>query len=228
MAHLQRLGAMAAFVNVIVAIATLAVVVFLIGIPAIADPSRLMDLAIHNPTPLFMADGLKVISAGTSGVLILALANYLRRDDSALLSVATGFGMLSIVCLLGNAILSIYLIVQAEPDPDLFFHIEVGPAVVLPPNHAIANRLPHALTLFLELDIALWNRDLVVVNGPLVVGRIDVETFPDPKAHHLIRRHQLLGAHLLRGRAIAAPIIPPTAAVGMGAEVTSVSPSSSL
>jgi hypothetical protein len=113
MTHLQRLGAMAAFVNVIVAIATLAVVVFLIGIPAIADPSRLIDLAIHNPTPLFMADGLKVISAGTSGVLIWALANYLRRDHSALLSVATGFGMLSIVCLLGNAILSIDLIVQA-------------------------------------------------------------------------------------------------------------------
>lgn len=114
MTHLQKLGAMAAFANVIVAMATLITVVFLIGISAIADSSRLIDLAIHDPAPLFMVDVLKVISAGISGVLILVLANYLRRDDSVLLSVATGFGMLSILCLIGNAFLSVYLTFQAS------------------------------------------------------------------------------------------------------------------
>jgi hypothetical protein len=114
MTHLQRLGGIAAFVNVLVVMATLATVIFLIGFSAIADPSKLIDLAIHNPAPLLIEDSLKVLSAGISGVLILAIANYLWRDDSALLSVAIVFGILSILCLIGNAILSIYLISQAS------------------------------------------------------------------------------------------------------------------
>jgi len=44
------------------------------------------------------------------------------------------------------------------------------------------------------------------VDGPLVIGQIDVQKFPDAKAHHLIGRHQLLCAYLLRGGAIAAKI----------------------
>jgi hypothetical protein len=113
MTHLQKLGGIAASINVIVAIATLATVIFLIGLSAIADPNKLIDLAIHNPAPLLIQDGLKLISAGISSVLILALANYLQRDASALLSIATGFGFLSVFCLVGNATLSLYAIFQA-------------------------------------------------------------------------------------------------------------------
>ena len=116
MIRLQKLGGIAAFVNVIVAMATLATVVFLIGVSAIADPSKLIDLAIHNPAPLLIQDGLKFISAGISGVLILALANYLQHEASALLSVATGFGILSVLCLVGNATLSVYAISQVSVD----------------------------------------------------------------------------------------------------------------
>ncbi len=114
MTHLQKLGSIAAFANVIVAMATLATVVFLIGISAIADPSKLIDLAIHNPAPLLIADGLKFVSAGISCVLILALGNYLQRDTPGLLSVATGFGFLSVLCLVGNTTLSLYAISQAS------------------------------------------------------------------------------------------------------------------
>jgi hypothetical protein len=74
----------------------------------------LVDLAIHNPVPLLIQDGLKFVSAVISSVLILALANYLRRDVSVLLSVATGFGFLSVLCLVGNATLSLYGISQAS------------------------------------------------------------------------------------------------------------------
>ncbi|MGD1859007.1 MAG: hypothetical protein ACFB0E_03435 [Leptolyngbyaceae cyanobacterium] len=112
MTHLQKLGGIAAFINVIVLIATLATVIFLIGFSAIADPNKLIDLAIHNPTPLLIQDGLKFVSATISSVLILALANYLRRDASALLSVATGLGFLSVLCLVSNTVLSLYAIFQ--------------------------------------------------------------------------------------------------------------------
>jgi hypothetical protein len=114
MTQIQKLGGIAAFVNVLVSMATLITVVFLIGISAIANPNRLIDMAIHNPTPLLIADSLKLISAGASVVLILALANYLGREGSLLLSMATGFGLLSVLCLIGNAILSVYVIIQVS------------------------------------------------------------------------------------------------------------------
>lgn len=113
MPHLHKIGGIAAFINVVVAIATLATIIFLIGVSAIANPNELIDLAIHNPTPLLIQDGLKLVSAIVSVVLILALASYLRREHSVLLSVATGFGFLSVLCLLGNAAVSIYAISQA-------------------------------------------------------------------------------------------------------------------
>jgi hypothetical protein len=113
MPHLQKLGGIAAFINVFVAIATLAVAILLIGFSAIADQNKLVELAIHNPLPLLIQDGLKFVSAAISIILILALANYLRRDASALLSVATGFGFFSVLCLVSNAILSLYAISQA-------------------------------------------------------------------------------------------------------------------
>lgn len=92
---------------------SLAVAILLIGIPTMADPSKLVELAIDNPTPLVLQDGLKLISAATSTVLILALATYLRPNASALLSIATGFGFCSVFCLVGNAALSLYGISQA-------------------------------------------------------------------------------------------------------------------
>jgi hypothetical protein len=114
MTRLQKLGGIAAFINVIVVIATLTTVVFLIGFSAIADPSKLIDLAIHNPKPLLIEDGLKFISAGISSVLIFALGNYLQRDTPGLRSVAMGFGFLSVLCLVGNATLSLYAISHAS------------------------------------------------------------------------------------------------------------------
>ena len=57
---------------------------------------------------------MKLVSAIISIVLILTLTNYLQRDAPVLLSVATGFGFLSVLCLVGNATLSLYAIIQAS------------------------------------------------------------------------------------------------------------------
>jgi succinate dehydrogenase/fumarate reductase cytochrome b subunit len=113
MPHLQKLGGIAAFINVAVAIATLAVATILIGFTAMSDPSKLAELAVHNPAPLIIQDGLKFVSAAISIVLILALANYLQRDTSTLLSIASGFGFFSVFCLVVNATLSLYAISHA-------------------------------------------------------------------------------------------------------------------
>ncbi|MEM1256385.1 MAG: hypothetical protein AAGI69_28445 [Cyanobacteria bacterium P01_H01_bin.21] len=99
--------------TVAVAIATLAVVTMLIGFTAMSDPNKLAEVAVHNPKPLLIQDSLKFVSAVISTVVILALANYLHRDTSALLLIATGFGFFSVFCLVVNATLSLYAISQA-------------------------------------------------------------------------------------------------------------------
>jgi hypothetical protein len=109
----HKLGSIAAFLNVVVALAMLIVATVLIGFATIADPNKLVELAIHNPTPLLIQDGLKFVSAAISTVLILAIANHLHRNTSVLLSIATGFGFFSVFCLIINATLSLYAISQA-------------------------------------------------------------------------------------------------------------------
>ena len=55
-------------------------------------------------------------------VLILALGQYLKRDRPGLLAMATGFGILSVLCLIGNATLSLFATFQAATeDPEGLF-----------------------------------------------------------------------------------------------------------
>jgi hypothetical protein len=112
MIHLTKLGGIAAFINAMVAMATLGVIIFMIGFPAIADSGKFIDLVMHHPMPFLIADGLKLISAALSIVIILAVANFLQRDAPSWLSAATGLGFLSVLSLIGNALLSLYGISQ--------------------------------------------------------------------------------------------------------------------
>ncbi|MCU0546269.1 MAG: hypothetical protein MUE44_29560 [Oscillatoriaceae cyanobacterium Prado104] len=112
MPNIQKLCGIAAFINAAVAVTTLMVAVFAIGLPALADPSKLVDLAIHNPAPLLAQDFLKLVAAAISGVLILAFYNRLHDCTPQLILVATVFGCSSVVCLVANAALSLYAIFQ--------------------------------------------------------------------------------------------------------------------
>ena len=67
MSRLQKLGGIAALINVTVAIAMLAVATMLIGVAAMSDPNQLIELAIDNPGPLLLQDGVKLIAAAGLG-----------------------------------------------------------------------------------------------------------------------------------------------------------------
>lgn len=112
MADIQKLAGMAAFINAAVAVTTLMVAVFAIGLSALADPNKLVDLAIHNPRPLLVQDFLKLVSAAISCVLILALCNRLRCHTPKSILVATVFGFSAVICLVANAALSLHAIFQ--------------------------------------------------------------------------------------------------------------------
>lgn len=113
-----RMGSMAAFIHALAAGAALFVALFLIGIPALNDPGRLAELAIHNPAPLLLQDGLKFVSAASACVLIFALRKRLRDVAPARMGLATAFGLLALGLLLANAILSLWALLQAaNPAP---------------------------------------------------------------------------------------------------------------
>jgi len=111
--NIQKLGALAAIFNAVVAVAMLVVALVLIGPATLTDPGKLVELAIHNPTPLIIQDALKLVLAALASVLILALANRLRPHTPTLILVATIFGFLSVLGLVANSGLSLYAISQA-------------------------------------------------------------------------------------------------------------------
>ena len=113
MPRVQQISPIAAFLNAIVAVLTLIVALVLIGPAVMADRTLLVDLALHNPTPLIIQDGLKFVAAAIALVLIRALHIRLSSGAPALINVATVSGLLSVSCLLANAVLSLVATSQA-------------------------------------------------------------------------------------------------------------------
>ena len=103
----------AAFINASIQIATFIVVIFIIGIPAITDVNKFIDLATHNPFPILIEDLLKFLSAALTCVLIWVFYQNLHSSRPKLMFLANVFGFLSVLCLVTNATLSFYTILQA-------------------------------------------------------------------------------------------------------------------
>jgi len=113
MSNVQTIGGVAAFINAVVSGATLVVAFGLIGLSALIDSRKLVELAISNPTPLIIQDVLKLVSAAIAVVLITALFNRLKSDAPKLMRVAAAFGSLAVLCLVINAGLSFFSVSQA-------------------------------------------------------------------------------------------------------------------
>lgn len=110
---IQKAGPFAAFTNAVVAIATLYVALVMIGPDALADQNRFAEIAVNNPTPLYIQDMLKFISAVSGVVLIIILYKRLRKESTWRMKVAALFGCLSILLLLSNAVISLQATAQA-------------------------------------------------------------------------------------------------------------------
>lgn len=109
----QKIGALAAFINAVVAILTIYVAVVIIGLDVLKDQNLFADIAINNPNPLFIQDVMKFISAVCWSVLLVALFKKLGNAAIVRMKTATLFGFLSILLLLTNSILSLIEITQA-------------------------------------------------------------------------------------------------------------------
>ncbi len=113
MSRIQQIGSTAAFLNAALGITQLLVVLVLIGPAVMADRNLFVDMALHNPFPLFLQDGLKLIAAAVALALIWALYQQLASLAPTLLKVAAAFGVLAVIALVVNACLSLYATTQA-------------------------------------------------------------------------------------------------------------------
>ena len=110
---IQKAGPFAAFTNAVVAIATLYVALVMIGPDALIDQNKFVEIAVNNPTPLYIQDILKFISAVCGMVLIIVLYWRLHKEATLQMRVAALCGCLSIFLLLSNAFLSLLAISKA-------------------------------------------------------------------------------------------------------------------
>lgn len=109
----QGTGAIAAYLNALIALCMLGVTLLWIGPTALSHPEKLTQLAIEHPAPLVVQDLLKIGSAMAGTILWL---NLYRRIGSAYpraMRIAISFGAVSILSLLINAGLSLFATQQA-------------------------------------------------------------------------------------------------------------------
>ena len=114
MSRIQKVGGAAAGVNALVGVATLLVALLLIGPEVLADRTRFIALALNNPTPIIIQDFLKFIAAAATLMLIVVFFDRLRTTRPLIISIASLFGVLAVLCLLANAILSLLAVSKAQ------------------------------------------------------------------------------------------------------------------
>ena len=126
MSRLQLMGGVAGGANALVGVATLLVALLLIGPDVLADRTRFIALAMSNPTPIIIQDVLKFVAAASTSVLLLVFFQRLRTTRPLLLYIASLSGMLAVLCLLANAMLSLIAVNQAQannPSGELGAHL---------------------------------------------------------------------------------------------------------
>jgi len=111
---MQKMGSIAAFLQAAVAMAMMIVAFGLIGVSVLTDREKLVEMVLHNPTPIILQDLLKFAAAALAIILVIALFNTLRDGSPRQMRVATAFGCFSVLFLLMNASLSLYALSQAS------------------------------------------------------------------------------------------------------------------
>jgi hypothetical protein len=95
------------------AVVTLGVAVGLIGLGVLSDRTRFLQMALENPGPILLQDALKVPFVAALTLLVMAFHRRLAAERPRHMRVATGAGMLSILALLSNGLLSAYAVTNA-------------------------------------------------------------------------------------------------------------------
>lgn len=110
----QKFGGVFALANALTGFLILLVVFGLIGIAISANSEEVAEMALTNPFPLVLQDILKVFSAITALILLSVLYRRLKNENLAIIKAGTAFGVISVICLLINAGISMFLVLSAS------------------------------------------------------------------------------------------------------------------
>jgi hypothetical protein len=112
-------GAVAAFLNALIAASMFAVAVPWIGPEAMSNPERMAEAAMDRRAALLTQDILKLASVAVSLVVIVVLARHIGLGSRRAGVAVVGTGLLGETALLGNAGFSLGFSVPPKP-PDHF------------------------------------------------------------------------------------------------------------
>lgn len=113
LARLRRINLFACSGQAILGLGQLAVLTFLIGFDALTNSQLLRDLALSNPTPLYVQDVLKLLSLPLSFAVLRLYHVRLAQSAPRQMRLATLFGVIAMATLLANALLSILTTARA-------------------------------------------------------------------------------------------------------------------
>jgi hypothetical protein len=112
----QKVSGIAALIQSLLGFITLIVVLYSLGIAPNAD--SLAEIARSNPFPIVLLDIIKLLSSITALILINFFYHYFMVDNLASVKWGSVAGIISVICLLTNAVISLLLVLSATSEMD--------------------------------------------------------------------------------------------------------------
>src|SRR4028119_2195193 len=110
----QKVAGIAALIQAFLSIISLLVVLRWLGIAPTSD--KLAAIARSNPFPIVLLDVIKIFTGITALVLVGWFQRLFKEKNSALVKWGSVAGIVSVICLFINAVISLLLILSASPE----------------------------------------------------------------------------------------------------------------
>jgi hypothetical protein len=110
----QKVVGIAALIQAFLSIITLIVVLRWLGIAPTSD--KLAAIARSNPFPIVLLDVIKIFTGITALVLVSWFWSLFKDKNSALVKWGSVAGIVSVICLFINAVISLLLILSTSPE----------------------------------------------------------------------------------------------------------------
>jgi hypothetical protein len=110
----QKVSGIAALIHSLLGFITLIIVLYWLGIAP--NPDRLAKIAMSNPFPILLLDIIKLLSSITALILIHFFYRYFKVDNSGSVKWGSVAGIISVIYLLANAVISLLLVLSASSE----------------------------------------------------------------------------------------------------------------
>ena len=114
----KKVCGIAAIIQSLLGFITLIVVLYSLGIAP--SPDRLAEIARSNPFSIILLDIIKILSSITALILINFLYHYFKDNNLGSVKWGSVAGIISVICLMTNAVISLLLVLSTSSEINLF------------------------------------------------------------------------------------------------------------